>query len=672
MSMKAYPHLPRINSDGGRPEILEAANVSVERYVRDYPITGHCIPPRVGKSAISRAVAIALGDLGAPFVLHLVPWVNLTSQICDAIKSQQFMDIYEVNTEPFRAQAISKIKHHKFYVRAKKVDMFSATLGLAHANKVVLCDAIEYAIRTTGKRPVIILDEVHLISQENEAKWNQTVEAFMDAGAYIVSMTGTKERADRTRIPGFDTRVLSTESDGELKLFKGRTTNVDGVEVGVVSVNEVTKLSFELKPIGGVDVGWGEAWRRGWMSRMGVIKLDFDVRMPNGELIKLSEMTASQVKKGLSDHLRDDIKCIPAAVTTCLDRLVSWRTKHGNTQALVITGADMAGKKGADIEGANFHARQIKREFATQIPLMCAKSRKILGPLNIKIATSSTNDGSPDTSAKKHILDFTSGEVDILIVKSMAIVGLDVPSCKINLMLSSLRNGPMALQAMTRQLTVWDECSRSADLIMPYDILTKEIIAKMNAQGGVSVIRSLEEIKTYEVDLKDPKEEKKQVVENVEVTGYTDETGLDADVGDRELVLFAIRSKWKLYSMTDPEILQSYAEGAFPLTEGEKVEVKNLLEMRAKKAINVNDDLEKYKGSFGKTANKLANAIHPYAVRPKLYQLTVKKIQSLAKKRCGVSAEIGVADIEDPDVLKNLNDALSAAADTIRSASNGH
>lgn len=663
-----YKYLTRIGSDGGRPEILEAANISLERYQRGYKVTGHCVPPRVGKSSIVRIIAIEAFDLGAPFVLHLSPWENLTTQIIDESKSQQFMEIYDVNTRPFTAQSIKKIKHHKFYVRASHIDMLSATLGLVHANKNMVCDAITYAVETTGKRPIIILDEVHVISESDTAKWSNTVTSMIDAGAYVVSMTGTKDRTNSEEIPGFQMTVLSTEDEGEMCTYQGTEINDDGVEVNKLMKNSVSKTKYRMDPIGGVDLEWKVAWDNKWMARMDVIKVDFDVTLTDGSQVLLSELSASNIRKNLSKHLRNEDKCIPFSVKTGLSRLASWRRDQSGTQMLVITGADIGSK---DREGANFHARQVRREIETQYEMLGNEMKADIGSLEIRIATSTNNKGEPDDKAKDYIDEFMKGEIDILIVKSMAIVGLDAPSCKINLMLSTLRNGPMALQAITRQLTIWDKCNRSADLIIPYDILAKGLIDKMKAQGGVNEVRTLKEIELIEVEKKEkPEKDESQELGDGRIIGYSDESGNEYDEGDNEVLIFAIRSRWQLHQMTDPEILVLYKKGAFQLPDDEIEKSRLELEQRKQKAVNVNDELAKYEGKFGKSASKFAAKIYSYPTNPGMYRSVLRKIQARAKAMCGV-AHLSVSDIEDPEVLKKLIDGLPAAYEYIRKVTRG-
>ena len=54
-----------------------------------------------------------------------------------------------------------------------------------------------------------------------------------------------------------------------------------------------------------------------------------------------------------------------------------------------------------------------------------------LADFQMEIVTGVDNDGDPNPQAAKQIKAFRDGEIDFLFVKSMGIVGMDAPACKV-------------------------------------------------------------------------------------------------------------------------------------------------------------------------------------------------------------------------------------------------
>lgn len=669
---KKYPHLTRPTREGAtpetsRPEILQAVDITLERYIRGERVTGHSVPPRVGKSSIARILAMECVRLGAPFVIHLSPWTNLVEQITDAVKTSDMMKIYGINGTPMILQAIHTIADHKFYERVggTRVDLFATTMQLVNANKDKFVNAIAYAAGEKPdptKRPVVILDECHLISQGIKKNsngggdlyaWNETVVNLFNAGAYVVSMTGTSDRADKQAIPGFKIIEKEPFDIGEKAIPVGKE-EIDGKTLSKLEIRKGIRTPYSMVPIGGVDVPWGVAWAKKWMAPLNVVKLDFPVlSREDGETNSYSTLPPSIVSKNMTSILRDKDYCIPFAVEATLGRLIHRRKikKGKKTQALIVTGSD---NEREDESGVNYHARQVKRELDKQFQMLSRVDRKTLGELVVKIVTTKNNDGSDNKKAADEIKAFMRGDIDILIVKTMALVGLDAPQCKINTMLSSIRNGPMFLQAITRQLTIWKECDTAGDLIIPWDCYAKAIIEKLREAGAELQVDSWE---TLRVEYKEPQEGPDIPDEFLEIgkgfiSGYTDNAG-HVHAGEEEELIFLIREKFRVFSLTDPEVLDLYTQGAFEITQAEKKAHAEKTNETQTLAIDLGEELKTLRGKFGPRCNDIANRRYNYKREPTEWKLYLRQVQDLIKHRCGV-AHTPVPNIEDVAVLKQL------------------
>ena len=68
-----------------------------------------------------------------------------------------------------------------------------------------------------GLPVLVFIDECHSSSDLNE--WGKVVPALTEAGAHVVLLTATPERADGMRIPGFEFSVID---EGEITIWRTR------------------------------------------------------------------------------------------------------------------------------------------------------------------------------------------------------------------------------------------------------------------------------------------------------------------------------------------------------------------------------------------------------------------------------------------------------------------
>ena len=132
------------------------------------------------------------------------------------------------------------------------------------------------------------------------------------------------------------------------------------------------------------------------------------------------------------------------------------------------------GNDNPDDEEANSHANQVAEALHNLAP-----------DLNLVIATSSTEDGA------ELLLAFQQGTGDVLVVKQMGGVGMDVHRLKVCLDLSTVRTLQAYTQRSCRILTLWNPTGEPEDLVLtgtyitpgdkPGDTLWKEFVQK---EGG--------------------------------------------------------------------------------------------------------------------------------------------------------------------------------------------
>jgi len=645
-------NLKYITKDGGRPPITEAISKTIARYVEGHDCVGHVLPPRVGKSSIIRGCSLELGAVGAPFVLCLCPWKNLADQLAMRKKTQDFLRHYGVVLEKgrvFSTQSITKIPDGFFYQKEGGTPtLMACTIGLA-ANAALeadgmtapLIEAIGTAKREAKMRPVIIVDEIQVVG--NGQAWGKLIHRLRSAGAFIVTMTGTEHRADRDLMPGFEFKLSKDEPKSRTIHTRIRQEkDEDGNLVNVIRPDEYASVSGTVTPIGGVGIHWNTAFQNGWMLRTNVIQIDTE-ELVNGEQVKLSEMPKAVLAGKLGKILREE-KTIAKGAEILLKRLRFWRLKtKQRAQALVITGSDSENDPSAD-----WHARECRRVIERELDALGFNGP--LSDLKIEIVTSNT-----EGSAADKISDFVNGDIDILIVKMMGLVGLDVPACMVTLNLSTVRNGPLAKQANSRHLTPWDGVTCApADLIVPWDVLAQEMVAELAGSGGVVETWELE---TAGEEYSKPVEDKpvdQRTTEDAMVAGYADEIGGESP-GDQEAILYAIKLRYATATLTDPEIMDNYHKGGFVVDANELAEYQRVLN-ETPEVVDLTELAKKKRGQFGKRANKYANEISPYSRNPEKYRETVINLQAMAKSRAGFRGNL--VDVDDPHLLQRLMDAL--------------
>lgn len=683
--------------DAGRPEILEAVSAAMRRYLKGEKCTGLQLAPRVGKQSIAVLFANEARAQNVPFVHIIVPWTSLSHQIVDAKKNKRTFDFYKAcgTTEPFRADIVETISHHKYYTSyTNRPTLFASTVQLLLHNINVIVKAVEYAIQTTGMRPVFIIDEVQLMGAG--MPWYEMIEKLIGAGAYIISMTGTERRSDKKNIIGFEFREVegSKKDPSAHKIFKGVRTDDNGDKIASIALGTLSSVEYEIIPTGSTPVPISMAFDRGWCVGMDVKTFDFKfVDLATGEQSSVSQASLEKTRPHLSDWLQSD-ECIRTAVQHVLSDLIRRRISLNlkDAKAMFITLSDMDSvkkkKNKHTDEGANYHARKIRNEFNKQFSLLPQSIRSRLGRVNAEICTSMLSNGEPDNAAMEKLKRFALTEmdvngnepIDVLFVKNMGVVGLDVPQLKTMANLcSNSADAPTTIQANLRIVTKWEESDVNALLILPahcHSLQFRDMCGKWSNKIRVS---TFEEDSDYEKVIKEKEIEDCPVVDGSgKVHSYSTHNG-DIIETDLEATLTAARRKYKIANtLSHYQLIESIEEGAFPLTDEDFEEAledkRDNVSSSGVEVIDVNDErnkIEKDNESFGSKANRLAGQIVKYHDNPREWLRINKQLIAKAKLKSNISQYQSKQEIVDPEVLFRLVNALDEAYIDIK-AEQGH
>jgi hypothetical protein len=462
---------------GDRPELIEAVSQTVAAYTNGDTCIGHMLPPRAGKSTVIRASGIELKAAGAPFVHLLTPWKNLAKQIHDEAKVEAQLATAPYDWDgPYKPYTLSIINKSTYWKTKKETTLISSTIHLVHKNKDVVVSAVEACIEQGLGRPVFAVDEAHLVGEVS--MWWETVEALMTAGAFVVALTGTPGRVDGRLIPGFTAVPLTekqTKTHTRIKkrgdVYLNKQKQLVRLCTKVDEVYARAEVEFRAR---GVSVDFVTAFQRGWLQSCEPVPVEFDVRDPEtDQIVPLSSVPEGVAQTHLGRWLRSS-ECCRATAKVAAEQLNLWRKVHPDAKMLVITTFDtQANSEGGsdfqeDTNACNAHAREFRRAFMDAVVELQGDlgSNCVLRleDLSMEICTSKLDNGEIDDTTTNKLLRFgltrtdTAGNapIDVLVVKNMGVVGLDVPECKVMVDLSQIRRGPVKAQLAFRPLTVWE------------------------------------------------------------------------------------------------------------------------------------------------------------------------------------------------------------------------
>lgn len=659
--------------DAGRPHVLAATLTIVDRYQANATFTSIDLPPRSGKSSVIHLSSLELSELGAPWVIAVAPWTLLPDQLIEEDKVKDTIRRYCGKTPPMgvAVDRIESIRHHRFYEREGiSVSLYAATLSLMYRNEHVIFDTIGETVERLQRRPVIMMDEAHLCSAGPKGnKWGSFIERAAEQGAYVVCLTGTRVRADGQPVPGFQVRFDERWNEQQRRMRSKEINPKTGEITHYIDTLKVKSRKGEQES--DYKMTWQEAWEKGFLNQVNILWADAEIVL-DGETRKVSDLPAEVANKCLRQIVDND-KIIAEACRLAVGKLYIWRKlyKLPKTKMLVTTGSDLDRE-----QEDNYHARKVRRalELAIAERFPAEEAARIC----IDIATSTNTDDDRPNKASRKIGAFRGdrkmidgdrdnegiGEIDVIIVKSMGLVGLDVPELKVQLCLSTLRDGPMMLQERSRALTIWSDAKalgKPSDLIMPCDKANQSLIEKMRDAGGIRDVSS-QLLGREEVEPNLPKE---QVIDFVRVwlAKVGDHTGVQIECDDTgSHVVETIRDKFEsARALTDVMLLKCHAEGAFPLDPSDLERVRRLEELSGNEpvVVNLQNQTKLLRGQFGKRARALTSQVIDHKINQELYTQAVAALQGRAKELAGVNSKVD--HIDDPVILQRSLDCLEIA-----------
>lgn len=459
----------------------------VQRIAKFEPYTTIVLPTRYGKSDVIRLAATHLveTDLAATCIV-LEPNITLRDQVISRPDFDKMFDRYPCQVSP-NVFALKEFSPKILWNNKNKIHLYASTIQLMVQNIDVFEQWVRYESLRTKKPVVFFIDESHTGSEDNS--WGSAIERLSKCGASNVLLTATPYRSDGKKIPGFKFE----EFDIEDKRFARTSRQEDGsLKVDIWSGTQKT-----VRLIADYEVTFKQAWEEDVICGINKIQIGSQFRLNEGGGL-LQDMQEGEVRRVLRRVVESE-EFVDEACHMLVERLRMRRGFSNQCTGIVFCGNDQ------DDED-NKHAKMIKR--------MLLKHDK---SMRVVIVTNKQENESDD--AQRKIEDFKDGRYDVLIVKQMGSVGLDVPHLKVGLDLSSVRTAAMYLQRLMRPATKFTYSTsdgrtleiKVCDFITPADCISERLFVELvRNEGGSMRISTLDDLEnSYEVAEADVGAEKK-------------------------------------------------------------------------------------------------------------------------------------------------------------------
>lgn len=468
-----------MKSSALRPGQRKAVETIVSRFRADEPYTALILPTRYGKSDVMRVAAYQLWQDGfLACALALSPNVLLRDQLGDRKNWNEAAARYSLDVSQLKIKTLERLEVRP---NANGEMFLSATMQMVERNVDIFAEFVESVLHGTGQRLLVFIDEAHTGSDDNN--WGAAGEQLVAAGARLGLLTATAERSDGRRIPGFAFEIEREEPVEVRVCSRGSEPHLTRV-----SIYEGTRGVLKLVPHN--ETTFSQAWVEGVLCKIGRVPFDVDLsRVVGGEDeqgieqgLRLSEITSRQdARRALSRAVRSPT-VINEAATRLVREIRPFRYLADDAAAIVFCGNDEGDEEQSE-RAINRHAKDIERAIIA-----------IDSSLRVVIATSADGEGAARIKA------FAAGVGDVLIVKQMASLGLDIPRLKVGVDLSAIRTVAAYIQRMMRIATPYRGISHCV-WICPDDILGRGIFAGLvDRSGGAASDIDLELLRTYEIE----------------------------------------------------------------------------------------------------------------------------------------------------------------------------
>jgi len=580
---------------------------------------------RYGKSDLQRITAVISQETRMSCAaLSLSPTDFLTGQMDNNDKWQSLVDRTKLQVAP---------KHARINAAVMKPNingehLLSTTIQFFQRNLEYWKDWARDERRRTGLPVILFVDESHTNSILNQ--WGAAVTEWQRyTGGHVVLLTATPERADETRIPGFDYSMDDVEDVVVTKTRPGKTP-----EKIRVDIYDGKRAVLNLIPH--ENITFDQAWKEEVLCHVEHYPFDVNLDEVLGGNVAQGMLSAiknqQEIQRAISKCVRSPL-VMRAGCAMALERLKSFRAIDPKTALIVFCGNDLEIKNDADY---NKHANDISRIIQE------------LDPTVKPVIATSQNEGRDELEA------FAAGNGGGLLVKQMAGLGLDVSRLKVGLDLSPVRTKAAVIQRMMRIATP-HLIGRGRQLLIsvwvtPADLLMAAIYqAVVVANNGQATTMDLQLLRSYEKDREEGPEKPTYIPTGTQGTGARDTRGNIATEPELDQYVKDVLDMFPELGavLTQPEIAARQRAGQQQANGGAQAQSTGAQVQTLRDEIN----------DFAKTA---INARLPRAYNPKdkaaknMYGQISTELWTIAKQACNVPLKWELKQINDLNTLKAL------------------
>lgn len=567
-------------SSPARPRIADAVEVILTRIADGEKATAIIKPPRTGKSNVIRLAAIEGVETGLiAGAVVLAPWLQLRKQIINIVKIQTMAKQFKIpgtiriKTTEWESRTITTD-----FLRSTPCHLHSFTLSAARRPTcmTILIDTARYCREVLGKPLLILIDEGHMVAGKDG--WGDLAIQLSEAGAHVVLLTGTPDRADNLAPFGFRTTERLIAKDIEYRTF--------GPKIGdqrMIQERRADRVAYRL------DADFTMTLREAW-----------DV-MPS-LLCRLRVRWVSCKINGvdLVDVEDDDLRAVvqdPGFIETAIDILLDEVALRRSNKTFASTGFIVY--VGSDYEGETKDAHAKLVMTALQRKWEARFRRKGL----IELATLNENDEGH--KALDIIQRFCDGHSDGIVVKQMGGVGLDVERLKVALDLSTIRTPGNWVQRMLRVATLWDDMTHGT-LILPETRKTRTLYKETVEDEGGDLTKLVNSDVIDEWEAPAPGDDPEIEISDAEASGASDMAD-DFSKDTTSLILRVMRLYPQLGKLSFPDVKALIEAGGIIVPASDDNNNQDDEEETPVTVVNVGDAAEEKRKQIYERADELAS-----------------------------------------------------------------
>lgn len=588
--------------------------------------TALVIATRYGKSDLQRIITMVAIKLGlACCGVSLNPTDFLCEQIVDKDKWSAMCERTKLQATPVFARISASVMNPT----ANNENFLSVSMQFFQHNLKYWKDWARDERRRTGKPVILFVDECHTNATNN--KWGAAVTEWQQyTGCHVVLLTATPDRSDCDQIPGFKYDLVDAE---DVIVYKNRP----GSAPEKIRIDKFGGVKGVLTLKADYTVTFKQAWTEEVLCHVEPNWFDVNLDEIDGSLNAtermLSELTVDKdIRRALNRSIRHPV-VIRRGCEMTLRRLRSFRAVDPACAAIVFCGNDNDQSDAA----YNQHAAQIKRDINNIDP-----------SLKVVIATSA-NDGRNELTA------FRDGVGDVLVVKQMAGLGIDISRLKVGLDLSPIRTNAAVIQRMMRVATPHQLPNRPQQMLVcawvtPYDMLSTAIYQSViAANGGSATTMDLDLLASYEKDREQsPQPRTDYVPTGTRGVGASDTRGNTATETDLDL-----------YARTVLDLVPEI--GAF-ISQPELVQRQKIRTAQANsnttKPQDTRAQVQQLRDDINAYWKQVVNSRMSKPYDRNKYEQLSKEIWGLAMEACGIERDYKLKQINDLAQLTKLRDVF--------------